>query len=246
MTDHTGVEALEVERKYEVDVSAALPGPETFAALGLTAEAPVVHELEAHYFDTPDLRLAQAGFVMRMRRGGKDAGWHLKERRPEGVRELMWPPAEEVPEGLVAEVRARIGADPKDCRAIAQLRTERTIVMLRDAVGREVVELADDRVLSEDRRAGWVEGVAPGEVVRRAWREWEAELMTGADAALLDAVEPVLLAAGAVHSPSPSKIARATGRLIDFARWRGASDAVIAQLEAPDASDQEAARRLEA
>jgi hypothetical protein len=34
--------------------------------------------LEAVYYDTADLRLARAGVTLRHRRGGDDAGWHLK------------------------------------------------------------------------------------------------------------------------------------------------------------------------
>ena len=30
------------------------------------------------YFDTADLRLARAGITLRRRKGGSDAGWHLK------------------------------------------------------------------------------------------------------------------------------------------------------------------------
>jgi hypothetical protein len=106
--------------------------------------------------------------------------------------------------------------------------------MLRDGSGREVVELADDRVRATDG----IEGVD------RAWREWEAELMPGADAAVLDRVEAVLLASGAEPSLSFAKIARATGRLLAAARARGADEATLEALARLDASDREAARRL--
>ena len=39
---------------------------------------PEEQTLEAVYYDTEDLRLAQAGVTLRRRRGGDDAGWHLK------------------------------------------------------------------------------------------------------------------------------------------------------------------------
>ncbi|MCU1407502.1 MAG: hypothetical protein JWQ43_3805 [Glaciihabitans sp.] len=70
------------------------------------------------------------------------------------------------------------------------------------------VEIADDVVSATDVHTG----------ILRVWREWEAELLSGAPedestrTALLDAVEERLLAAGASPSVSASKLARATGR----------------------------------
>ena len=234
MTDQQGVEALEVERKYEVGPEARLPDPGVFAALGLRADEPVTHELRARYFDTLDGDLARRGLALRERHGGKDAGWHLKERGPSGVRELLWPPADELPAALAAEVRTRVGAAAA-LVPIADLRTTRTVLLLRDAAGAEAAELADDRVRATDS-AG----------VRRAWREWEAELAPGAAPDLLDRIEPALLAAGAVPSPSPAKIARATGRLVQLAAARGADAERLAALRALDEADRAAGRRLDA
>jgi inorganic triphosphatase YgiF len=39
---------------------------------------PDEEQLEAEYYDTDDLRLISAGITLRRRRGGDDAGWHLK------------------------------------------------------------------------------------------------------------------------------------------------------------------------
>lgn len=229
-----GSESLEIERKYEVSVALPLPDADGFREAGLDPEAPVTHRLSARYFDTLRGDLAARGLALRERHGGKDAGWHLKQRGEAGVKELLWPPSDGMPEGLRDEIRGRIGDAVDEVRPVAQLETERTVVMLRDGSGREAVELADDRVRATDRVAG----------VDRAWREWEAELMPGVDAAVLDRVEAVLLAAGAEPSLSFAKIARATGRLIAAARASGADDAVLAALERLDASDREAARRL--
>lgn len=231
-----GSAALEVERKYEVPADVPLPAPERFRALGYAPDAPISHHLSATYFDTADGALAACGLALRTRSGGKDAGWHLKERRPEGVLELTWPPEEAMPRGLRDEIEARIGDAAEGVEPIARLDTERTVLLLRDAAGRQLVEIADDRVRAHDVDAD----------VRRAWREWEAELMPGVDAAELDRVEPVLLAAGAAPSLSVAKIARATGRLIAMARARGAGDAVLAALGRLEVSDREAARRLDA
>ncbi|WP_165384260.1 CYTH domain-containing protein [Leucobacter triazinivorans] len=231
--EHAASEALEIERKYEVSVALPLPAEDRFRAVGLDPAPPLRHELTARYFDTSRGDLAGLGLALRERHGGKDAGWHLKQRGEAGVRELLWPPSATMPQALREELRERIGdASAAEVRPVAQLETERTVVMLRDGDGREVVELADDRVRASDRVAG----------VERAWREWEAELMPGAHAAVLDRVEAVLLAAGAEPSLSFAKIARATGRLIEAARARGADAAVLEALARLDASDREAAR----
>ncbi|UOR00838.1 CYTH domain-containing protein [Leucobacter allii] len=225
-----GVASLEIERKYEA--SPGVPLPRDFSAAGLVAEAPVMHRLVARYFDTATGELARRGIALRSRAGGKDAGWHLKQRGADGVRELLWPPAEAMPDGLRAELRERIGAAADAVREIAELRTERSVVVLRDASGAARVELADDSV----RARSFAEGDAP---VSRAWREWEAELLAG-DARILDLVEPVLLAAGATHSLSFAKIARATGQLGAAARAAGAGAETLAALAALDRADRAA------
>ena len=48
------------------------------AGRGQSLVGPEEQTLEAVYFDTEDLRLARAGVTLRRRRGGDDAGWHLK------------------------------------------------------------------------------------------------------------------------------------------------------------------------
>jgi hypothetical protein len=198
--DSQPVVSFEIERKYQVDDSAVLPGATAFAALGLNLDAPERHGLEASYFDTPAFELGAQRVAVRMRRGGKDEGWHLKEKGADGARELLWPPAAQMPAGLADELRRRIGVEPFDRVAvIAQLRTVRVTVRVRDASGAEVVELADDRVEATNRVTGR----------RQAWREWEAELMPGADPELLDRIEPLLTAAGAARVRGTSKIQRA-------------------------------------
>lgn len=223
------VESIEIERKYEVSAASELPGAEAFAAVGLVPDAAETVELAAAYFDTGARDLARNRLAVRVRFGGKDAGWHLKMKGAEGARELLWPPAEEMPAGLREEIAQRIGADAV-VAPIAELRTERRVVRLRDADGREAVELVDDRVRALDRVSG----------VRRVWREWEAELAPGAEVSLLDAVEPVLRAAGADPSPSPAKIARASGALELMARAAGAGEERLEALRAMDAADRAA------
>ncbi|WP_058594466.1 CYTH domain-containing protein [Leucobacter chromiiresistens] len=231
MSENAGRQSLEIERKYEVAADLPLPPDSAFAETGLTAASPITYELSAVYFDTSDADLARRGLALRVRHGGSDAGWHLKERGASEVQELFWPLDDAMPDGVRAELRARIGGAADAVAPIAELSTERTVVVLADAAGAELVELADDRVEAFDRVTG----------VARAWREWEAELLPGAPRAALDLVEPVLRAAGAEPSLSVAKIARATGRLVDAARRSGAEPERIAALEALDASDRAAA-----
>lgn len=192
-------ETFEVERKYEVDEAAVLPGAAEFAVLGLVLEAAEAHSLLAGYFDTPKGELAARRFALRRRTGGKDAGWHLKAKGDDGARELMWPPSEEMPTGLRDEVERLLGDESAGrLGAIATLRTQRVTAMLLNASGEPVIELADDRVDASNELSGR----------RQQWREWEAELMPGADEALLDLVEPLLTAAGAARVRGTSKIQR--------------------------------------
>jgi len=197
---HGATETFEVERKYDVSDRASLPAPAEFRRLGLVLDPAVRHELEGRYFDTAEGALAARRFAMRRRTGGKDAGWHLKERGEDGVRELQWPLSDEPPRGLIEEIERRLGRDFVGLEVIpvATLRTVRTTIAVRDASGDAVVELADDLVDATNRLAG----------ARREWREWEAELAEGADPALLDAIEPLLVAAGARRVLGTSKIQR--------------------------------------
>ena len=221
------VESFEIERKYEVAASALLPDSEELMQAGFSADPTVTYELHATYYDTAGRDFAKRGIAVRQRRGGSDAGWHLKKKGAEGSLELTWPASAAMPAPLLAELNARLGHEVTGAAPIAELRTTRHVVLLRDEAGREAIELVDDEVRALDHANGaW-----------RAWREWEAELAPGADAALLDRLEPTLLSAGAEVSPSPAKIARATGSLVRIAAVRGASESELARLRAMDDAD---------
>ena len=194
---------LESERKYDVPEGTELPD---FAALGFTART-VRFVLAAAYYDTVDGVLATNRMTLRRREGGHDAGWHLKTPGgPEGRVEHQVALADEFPDELRAVVADLLG--DRAVIEVARLNTDRTAITLMDEGGAEVAEIADDRVVGTDTRAG----------AERRWREWEAELLDGAPAParereeLLNRLEALLLAAGAVPSPSSSKLARATGR----------------------------------
>lgn len=237
MTGNGAIETFEVERKYAVSSRAELPGTPAFAAVGLRVIAPESFTLEATYFDTPDAALGRQRVAVRKRVGGKDEGWHLKFKGLGGSRELVWPLADEMPDGLRREIVDRIGQQGSDrLIAVATMHTLRTIVRVRrdagvsgvsapapasaaDALGANgttgspeqpgewLIELADDRVVATNALSG----------EERSWREWEAELAPGASLELLELVEPLLIGAGAERVRGTSKLQRAMGRPSDGA-----------------------------
>jgi CHAD domain-containing protein len=201
---------LEVERKFESGPDVVLPD---LAGTGgvVTVGDPATHELDATYYDTPDLRLARARITLRRRTGGTDAGWHLKlptaiagSRRevhaPLGPRRTVVPRA--VTEPVTAVLR---GIRPEP---VATLQTTRQVTHLLDGEGRVLAEVAADTVTGT---ALAPDPATPAEVT--TWRELEVELVDG-DVALLDAVTDALVAAGIRPSDSPSKLSRVlAGRL---------------------------------
>ena len=85
----------EIEMKYKASPETVLPPLEDLPRVASEA-APDEVKLEAEYYDTADLRLLRAGVTLRRRRGGKDAGWHLKlpaARRPAGRYGRRWAAA---------------------------------------------------------------------------------------------------------------------------------------------------------
>ncbi|RBY75870.1 metal-chelation protein CHAD [Blastococcus sp. TF02-09] len=202
---------LEIETKFDVPLSFVVPELDRVEGVA-SVDAPVEHALEAQYFDTADLRLAGARITLRRRTGGPDDGWHVKlPAAGDARRELRSPlgRATRRPPRAVAAPLAGVlrGAVPA---AVAQLHTRRVVVVLRDADGRPLAEVADDAV-SATRLAG-----PDGTVEVRSWREIEVELVQG-DRDLLARVGEQLVAAGAEHTARASKLARALG-LADEAR----------------------------
>jgi CHAD domain-containing protein len=183
--------ATETERKYDV--------PEGFVLPSLAGAAdPETHDLDATYFDTPDLRLARNRRTLRRRTGGDDAGWHLKTPG-EGVSrtEHRLPlDGEAVPDELQAEVRAIVREAA--LQPVARLRTHRVETPLRDETGRTLALIAQDQVTAET------------DGHEQHWQEVEVELVDG-DQRVLKLVERELLAAGATPAAGPSKLARALG-----------------------------------
>ncbi|WP_454044020.1 CYTH and CHAD domain-containing protein [Cellulosimicrobium sp. Marseille-Q8652] len=133
---------------------------------GTTAGPAGTLDLDALYYDTPDLRLLARGVTLRRRTGGEDAGWHLKlpapgdardeVRRPLGADAAPLPPelaapddAPEPPAELVGLVLGLTHGTP--LVPVGRLRTERRVVELREeaGAGAALVEVAEDRVTTE-------------------------------------------------------------------------------------------------
>jgi CHAD domain-containing protein len=213
-------EHLEIERKFEADDAFTLPSLEVdgVAAVG----APDEQELEATYFDTPDLRLLRARVTLRRRTGGSDAGWHVKLPASAGARRELHQPlgraGRTVPRAVVAPVLGLLGtASPGP---VATLSTRRVVHRLLDGEERVLAEVAEDSVVGT-ALAG--DDGEPATVI--SWREVEVELVDG-DEALLEAVTERLVAAGARVSAVPSKV----GRVLDGRVGVAAAGAAAAPL----------------
>lgn len=192
----------EIERKYDVPVDVPVPELHVLPDVARVTP-PETIELEATYFDTPSLALARAGMTLRRRTGGADAGWHLKLPLSKDRREEMRLPLveqqEEVPAELLDRVRAFVRDHP--VAPVTLLRNRRVVHRLLGADGATLAEVCDDHVTAESR---------PDGATAQQWREWEVELVEGAST-ILDAVETLMLEAGASPAASSSKLARALG-----------------------------------
>lgn len=187
----------EIERKYESDDS-GLPDLTGVAGVAGVLDKGTT-ELDATYHDTSDLRLATADITLRRRKGGSDAGWHLKLPVAPGVRdEIHSPLADTVPDELAALARSRVREG--QLVPVIRLRTTRDVQNLVDAKGHLLAEVSVDRVRADRLFGG--KGTAQ-------WTEIEVELADGGDPAFLDKAEKRLRKAGVRRSDSPSKLARA-------------------------------------
>ncbi|WJL95367.1 CYTH domain-containing protein [Microbacterium sp. ET2] len=198
------IRSLEIEIKLDVGPDTAAPDWRTVPEVAEVA-GPELRELDARYYDTADFALGRAGYALRRRTGGPDAGWHLKgPRRGAGRVELGWPLEEG--ESLPATVRAEIRhLTTHPVHPIARVRNRRLAVQMKDAAGDVVAEFLDDHVETRDEATG----------TERSWREWEIELGPAApeDAErFLGDLADLARNAGARPASSESKIGRALGR----------------------------------
>jgi CHAD domain-containing protein len=213
-------EGLETEKKYDVDAGTSLPDLSAIPGVGRVGD-PHQAELEAVYFDTGDLLLASRRITLRRRRGGADAGWHVKlppdagaaagsgsasEEGPGPRREIHAPlgQADVVPGKLLAHLHAYLrGTDPVP---VARLNTRRTTHALYGDDGVHLADFADDSVEAELLQGAG--GKPAGQ--KQQWREWELELVHG-EPEVFKSAASVLAAAGARPSAYESKLRRTLG-----------------------------------
>jgi inorganic triphosphatase YgiF len=164
------------------------------------------HDLDAIYYDTPDLKLLRRGATLRFRRG-----------EPPGDVWTAKLPSDASAQGLARReitVTGRRDAVPKQfadltrgwalgraLRPVARVSTLREAIPLCDDGGRVLATMDDDTVT-----------VRRGRRVVARFRELEVELVGDASADLLSAIDERLRAAGAEHVEQIPKLTRALGR----------------------------------
>lgn len=172
----------ETERKYEAADGIELPGWAGLAGVE-TLVGPEEHVLEAAYYDTEDLRLAQAGVTLRRRRGGDDAGWHLTlpvggDGRDEvRVADARAGRRRNPPADLVS--LTRVFTRGAALAPVAELSTARRRWRLADSGGDVLIEVVDDHVTAHTMgrrprrwrgarsRSSWAD-----RVTRACWTGW--------------------------------------------------------------------------
>jgi CHAD domain-containing protein len=218
---------VEIERKYDVDHDFVVPDLTGLTGCSSVGK-PETHLLVANYFDTDDLRLAARGITLRRRRGGDDAGWHLKiPAGPDTKNELRAPlgKAQNVPTRLTALVTGYTRG--QKLRPVARLETRRTVTRLFGEGGEVLAEVADDSVSGQR-----LDQVVDDTTVT-AWREIEVELGTGPPQ-LLSAVAKRLRKAGARRAGTASKLNRLlkvpTNTGMPRSEWSTAGDVAVGYL----------------
>src|SRR5690349_7365198 len=204
------VNVNETETKYDAPAGAALPRLDGLPQVAGTSR-PAGEQLEAEYYDTGDLRLIRAGITLRRRRGGEDAGWHLK--LPAGAdtrREIRLPlgrggqqgPGElhggqQVPGELAGLIRAYTRGEW--LRLVVRRATSRQRLILLGQAGESLAEVAADDVFAQ---------VLGDSAAESSWHEVEVEL-TGGGRKLLEAADDLLRRGGLRAAGRSAKLQRA-------------------------------------
>ena len=202
-----GLATAGLEREAKLSAPDGFELPDLDGVLDAVAAEPAQHQrLDAVYYDTPDLALARSGLTLRHRTGESGPRWTLKlpAGRSSGSlarRELGFRgPARTVPAAARDLLRAHLMG--RRLTAVARLRTERTMVALRDGSG-VVAEVVDD-VVSVERT---------GEAAS-TFHEVEVELTAPdaptADRLLQSTVERLVAAGCQATKPTP-KLVQALG-----------------------------------
>ncbi len=198
-------EHLETELKLEVGPDFVLPDLGGLVP-GQRVTEPEVRLLTANYYDTSDLRLAEARITLRRRTGGADAGWHLKLPVGADSRRELQAPLGDAAAGVPPELAQQVSSwvDGRLLQVVAVLETRRTVRNLVSTEGATLAEVADDLV------TGRIPGLGESPAGPVTWREIEVELASGGPE-VLAAARSRLLAAGARPSSSASKLGRLLG-----------------------------------
>lgn len=190
----------ETERKFAVTDDTVSPSFEGLSSVARTERSDPQH-LDAVYYDTADHDLAAHRVTLRRRTGGPDAGWHLKLPASRDSRTEVRLPLGETDEAVPDELRDVVLAIVRDraLAPVARISTVRTVDELHGQSGSALAEFCDDQVTAS--------AVGGDE---QTWREWELEIVEGADvpADLLDRLANRLLDAGAQPAGHGSKLAR--------------------------------------
>lgn len=198
----------EVELKFVLEDRMDPPSFEGLGSLGVTAE----FELNALYFDTPDLALTNRNVSLRRRSGGEDAGWHLKAAVPGESRKVETRAqitGARPPKVLRQALVEALGASFSEVALVpvARIRTIRSQTPLVDATGRILANICVDDV--------WAQVPPPSRADGRwadpTWRELEIELVSGSSV-LLEEIDRTLREMGIQGAAYSSKIAGALER----------------------------------
>jgi inorganic triphosphatase YgiF len=194
----------ETEIKFEAGPDTALPRLDELPGVHGT-RGPELQQLEAEYYDTTDLRLLRAGRTLRRRKGGHDAGWHLKLPAGGHSREELRLPLGRAGRRVPAEFANLVRACTRgeQLAPVATITTVRQIITLLGAADESLAEVADDEVHATAMMGPSTE---PDQ-----WREVEVEL-TGGSPDLLDAADKLLRKAGLQRSGRSAKLERVLGR----------------------------------
>jgi inorganic triphosphatase YgiF len=167
---------------------------------------PERHDLDAVYYDTPDLKLLRRGATLRFRRGEPPSDlWTAKlpsDASAQGLarREISVSGRRDVvPKQFVDVMRG--WALGRALRPVARVSTTREAIPLCDDGGRMLATMDDDTVT-----------VRRGRRVVARFRELEVELVGDAPAEILGAIDEALRSAGAEHVAQIPKLTRALGR----------------------------------
>ncbi len=167
-------------------------------------------DLDATYFDTPDIRLGRRGITLRHRRRGARETWTLKLPAPGGDDALLARSEIDVagpPGDVPPEIELLVAAHVRTASLIrvAHLLTVRRRTVVDDPDGAPLAEIDDDEV-----------SVMDGGRVAARFRELEVELADDVDDSVARRVVTRLRDAGAEPGGLLPKVAQAVGpRFLD-------------------------------